>query len=170
MLQGTKIDDDLTGILMWKVAGIRRRIALSKSCGLFVAPMIMTVHDGSVISPSHRDMNCAFIIAVASWSCVLRIRRNESLPERLFVSLSVIQVIVYRSRHAPISSMKIIQGWSFTASVKTAEANFWLSPYHLSVSMLTSKFINRVPASLAVAFAIRVLPHPGGPWSSTPFK
>lgn len=67
---------------MWKVAGIRLRIALSKSCGLLVAPIIITVQEGSVISPSQRDMNCAFIIAVASWSCELRALKNESVEKK----------------------------------------------------------------------------------------
>lgn len=54
------------------------------------------------------------------------------------------------------------------AKLKTAAASFWLSPYHLSVRMDTSRFMNLVFASLAVAFAIRVFPHPGGPCSKTP--
>lgn len=67
-----------TGKAMWKVAGIRRRIALSKSWGRFVAPMMMTVQSGSVPKPSQSAMNCAFIIAVASWSWVFRTRKKES--------------------------------------------------------------------------------------------
>lgn len=70
-----------TGRPTWKVAGIRRRIALSRSWGLFVAPIIITVHVGSVINPSHKDMNWAFIIAVASWSVELRALKNESIEE-----------------------------------------------------------------------------------------
>lgn len=41
--------------------------------------MMMTVQVGSVMSPSHSDMNCVFIMAVASWSCAVRVRRNDSI-------------------------------------------------------------------------------------------
>lgn len=68
----------------------------------------------------------------------------------------------------PISSMKMIDGCSLTANVKTAAASFWDSPYHLSVKVLGCRLMKRNPASLAVAFAISVLPQPGGPYSSTP--
>lgn len=40
---------------------------------------MMTVQLGSVMSPSHSDMNCVFIIAVASWSCWVRVRRKDSI-------------------------------------------------------------------------------------------
>lgn len=63
-----------------------------------------------------------------------------------------------------------MQGCNFTANEKTAEASFWLSPYHLSVKMLTSRFMKCVFASRAVALAIMVLPQPGGPYNSTPCK
>jgi hypothetical protein len=48
--------------------------------------------------------------------------------------------------------MKMMQGWILEARVKTAPAIFWDSPYHLSVSTLTSRFINRAPASLPITF------------------
>lgn len=64
--------------------------------------------------------------------------------------------------------MKIMHGCILTAKVKTAAASFWLSPYHLSVRIETSRLMKRVPASLAVAFAIRVFPQPGGPCRRTP--
>lgn len=64
--------------------------------------------------------------------------------------------------------MKMIDGCSLTANVKTAAASFWDSPYHLSVNVLGCKLMKRKPASLAVALAIRVLPQPGGPYSRTP--
>lgn len=70
----------------------------------------------------------------------------------------------------PISSINMMQGCNFTANEKTAEANFWLSPYHLSVSIDRSKLMKFVPASLAVALAIIVFPHPGGPCNNTPRK
>lgn len=56
------------------------------------------------------------------------------------------------------------------AREKTAAASFWDSPYHLSVKVEGCRLMNRKPASLAVALAIRVFPHPGGPYSSTPGK
>lgn len=63
----------------------------------------------------------------------------------------------------PISSIKMMEGWSFIAREKTAAASFWDSPYHLSVSVEGWRLINRQPASFAVALAINVLPQPGGP-------
>lgn len=69
---------------------------------------------------------------------------------------------------APISSMKMMQGWILTAREKTAAVSFWDSPYHLSVRMEGCRFIKRHPEALAVAFPIRVFPQPGGPYSSTP--
>lgn len=68
----------------------------------------------------------------------------------------------------PISSMKIIQGWIFTAKEKTAAVSFCDSPYHLSVNVEACKLINWHPEALAVALAINVFPHPGGPYNNTP--
>ena len=65
--------------------------------------------------------------------------------------------------HIPISSIKMIDGCSLTASEKTAAASFWDSPYHLSVNVDGCRLMNRKPASLAVALAMRVFPQPGGP-------
>lgn len=79
----------------------------------------MTVQLGSVMRPSHRDMNWAFIMAVASWSCWLRDRRKES-----------------------ISSMNMMHGCNLTAKLNTAAVNFWDSPYHLSVRMDKSRLMN----------------------------
>jgi len=64
----------------------------------------------SVVRPSQRLMNSAFIIAVTSWSFDCLERRNES-----------------------ISSIKTIVGWIFLASVNTPFTNFWDSPNHFSV-------------------------------------
>ena len=105
VLLGTQ-DKVLTGGPMKNVAGIRLRMARSTSCGRFVAPITMTQQLLSVVRPSHMDMKSALTMAVASWSCVSRVRRSES-----------------------ISSMKMMHGWIFTASVNTAAASFWLSPY-----------------------------------------
>ena len=59
---------------------------------------------------------------------------------------------LYLRKRESISSMNIMQGDNFAAKVKTAVANFWDSPYHLSVICETSKLINLAPASLAVAY------------------
>ena len=72
----------LTGRPTKNMLGMRRRMAESTSCGRLVAPMIITRHVGSVTSPSQKLMNCVFIIAVASWSDELRVRRNESAWQR----------------------------------------------------------------------------------------
>jgi hypothetical protein len=43
-----------------------------------VAPMTRTVLSLSVVRPSHSCMNCALIMAVASWSCWSRTRSRLS--------------------------------------------------------------------------------------------
>lgn len=67
-----------TGNDISKVAGIRLKIAGSKSLGLFVAPITITVFSGSVDKPSQSIINCAFIMAVASWSCWVLDLKKES--------------------------------------------------------------------------------------------
>lgn len=74
----------------------------------------------------------------------------------------------YVNTISPISSMKIIQGWIFTANEKTAAVSFCDSPYHLSVNVEACKLMNWHPEALAVALAINVFPHPGGPYNNTP--
>jgi len=73
-----------TGRPMWNMTGKRRRMAASRSVGLFVAPMIMIWHWGSVSSPSQKLMNCVFIMAVLSWSRALRDRKKESVKKVRF--------------------------------------------------------------------------------------
>lgn len=93
-----------TGWLMWNLVGILLRMAESKSWGRLVAPIMITWQTDSsniqiinvnktvcvclylctcrcvsVSSPSHRLMNWAFIMAVASWSELDRLLRNESV-------------------------------------------------------------------------------------------
>lgn len=70
-----------------------------------VAARTMTRASLSVRNPSQSDMNSVFMLVTASWSLDLRVPRNES-----------------------ISSMKMMQGWIFQASVKTAVTSFWASP------------------------------------------
>lgn len=48
---------NLTGNDISKVDGIRLSIAGSKSLGLFVAPITITVFSGSVDKPSHSIIN-----------------------------------------------------------------------------------------------------------------
>lgn len=69
-----------------------------------------------------------------------------------------VPVRVIKPKNSPIKTM---QGCNLTARLKTAAASFCVSPYHLSVSSDTSRLMKLICASLAVAFAIRVLPHPG---------
>lgn len=92
-----------TGWLTWNLVGILLRMAESKSWGRLVAPIMITWQTDrpniqiinvnkncvclylctcrcvSVSSPSHRLMNWAFIMAVASWSELDRLLRNESV-------------------------------------------------------------------------------------------
>lgn len=74
----------------------------------------------------------------------------------------------YVTTHSPISSMKMIHGWILTANEKTAAVSFCDSPYHLSVRVEGCRLMNWHPEALAVALAIRVFPHPGGPYNNTP--
>jgi len=90
-------------------------------------------------------MNSAFIMAVASWSPLLRSRRNES-----------------------ISSMKIILGCVFRARLNNPAINLFDSPNHLFVNTDAAMFMKVAPDSLARALASIVFPHPGGPYSRTP--
>ena len=64
--------------------------------------------------------------------------------------------------------MKMIHGWILTAKEKTAAVSFCDSPYHLSVRVEGCRLMNWHPEALAVALAIRVFPHPGGPYNNTP--
>lgn len=66
--------------------------------------------------------------------------------------------------------MKTMQGWILTANEKTAAVSFCDSPYHMSVSVEAWRLINLQPEALAVALAIMVFPHPGGPNNKTPAR
>jgi hypothetical protein len=90
-------------------------------------------------------INSAFIIAVASWSPLLRSRRNES-----------------------ISSMKIMLGCVFCARLNNPATNLFDSPNHLFVNTDAAMLMKVAPDSLARALASIVFPHPGGPYSRTP--
>src|SRR5216683_7015566 len=85
-------------------------------------------------------INSAFIIAVASWSLLLRSRRNE-----------------------PISSMKMILGCVFRARLNSPATSLFDSPNHLFVNTDAVMLMKVAPDSFARALASIVLPHPGGP-------
>ena len=90
-------------------------------------------------------MNSAFIIAVASWSPLVRSRKNES-----------------------ISSIKMMQGCVFSARPNRPATSLFDSPNHLFVSEEIATLMKVAPDSLASAFASIVFPHPGGPKRRTP--
>lgn len=96
--------------------------------------------------------------------------RAHEVCDNISILTKYAKKLLFSYDDAPISSMKIIHGCSFTAREKTAAVSLWLSPYHLSVKVLTSRLMKRVFTSRAVALAIMVLPQPGGPYSSTPWK
>ena len=50
----------------------------------------------------------------------------------------------------------MMQGWILAARVNTAPAIFCDSPYHLSVSTLTSRLINLAPASLIIIITTNI--------------
>lgn len=84
-------------------------------------------------------------MAVASWSPLVRSRKNES-----------------------ISSMKTMQGWVFRARLNRPATSLFDSPNHLFVREEIATLMKVAPDSLATAFASIVLPHPGGPKRRTP--
>ena len=90
-------------------------------------------------------MNSDFIIAVTSWSPLLRSRRNES-----------------------ISSMKMMLGCVFRARLNNPATNLFDSPNHLFVNTDAAMLMKVAFDSFARAFASIVLPQPGGPYSRTP--
>ncbi len=137
--------------------GIRLRNAGSMSRILFVAPKINILSEPER-RPSHKlqrhqipssqpkimktthVMNSAFIIAVTSWSPLLRSRRNEST-----------------------SSMKMILGCVFRARLNNPATNLFDSPNHLFVNTDAAMLMKVAPDSFARALASIVLPQPGGP-------
>mmetsp|Transcript_29846 Transcript_29846/g.57353 ORF Transcript_29846/g.57353 Transcript_29846/m.57353 type:complete len:246 (+) Transcript_29846:1053-1790(+) len=126
--------------------GSRLRMASSTSQGLLVAASTMTRAVSSVRKPSQRLMNSVFMLVTASCSWDLRCPRKLST-----------------------SSMKMMAGCSFQASVKTAVTSFCASPNHLLWSVDRRTLMKQASHSLASALASIVLPVPGGPYSSTPF-
>ena len=70
---------------------------------------------------------------------------------------------------ASISSIKIIHGLCFLPSANRSRTRDAPTPTNISTKSEPDILKNGTPASPAIAFAIRVLPVPGGPTSSTPF-
>ena len=69
---------------------------------------------------------------------------------------------------ASISSMNIIQGWCFLAWSNKSLTRLAPTPTNISTKSEPLIEKNGTPASPATAFAINVLPVPGGPTRSTP--
>lgn len=65
--------------------------------------------------------------------------------------------------------MKMIAGWLFSASVKAFLRFSSASPAILDMISGPLRRKKKAPVSLAMAFAMRVLPEPGGPKIKTPF-
>lgn len=66
------------------------------------------------------------------------------------------------------SSMKIVEGAWCLAISNSTRTSFSLSPRHLDTIELAEMLKNVVRHSVATAFANRVFPVPGGPYSKTP--
>ena len=120
--------------------GSRLRIASSMDSSRLDAARIIIWFSAFVVRPSHCCRNIAFNEHSVDWSSSVRMLRNES-----------------------ISSMKIIHGSSFRARVNRALASFSVSPMNLFLIIDISRFMKLASIYLAIAFATKVLPHPGGP-------
>lgn len=64
--------------------------------------------------------------------------------------------------------MKMMLGWVLRAKLNSPATSLFDSPNHLLVRTEAAMLINVAPDSLANALANMVLPHPGGPYNSTP--
>ena len=73
-----------------------------------------------------------------------------------------------RNMYFYTSSKKMTQGRLFLALRKTALTALSLSPTYMLMSSGPFTLMKLIPASLAMALATSVLPHPGGPTNSTP--
>ena len=70
---------------------------------------------------------------------------------------------------ASISSMKMIHGAFFDASLNKSRTRDAPTPTYISIKSEPANEKNGTPASPATAFASNVLPVPGGPTKSAPF-
>mmetsp|Transcript_22520 Transcript_22520/g.52515 ORF Transcript_22520/g.52515 Transcript_22520/m.52515 type:complete len:219 (-) Transcript_22520:209-865(-) len=123
----------------------RRRAASSSSCGLFVAPMTRTRAADEVPTPSNCTRNSVFSRLLASCSDSERAPRIEST-----------------------SSMKMTAGCSSVATANKARTSFSPCPCHFEVREEAEIEKNVQLASVATAFASKVLPVPGGPNNKSP--
>ena len=73
-----------------------------------------------------------------------------------------------RNMYFYTSSKKMTQGRLFLALRKTDLTALSLSPTYMLMSSGPFTLMKLIPASLAMAFATRVFPQPGGPTSKTP--
>ena len=153
----TRFCASVTSRISWRVfrsgrstrilLGNRLSTASSRSNGLLVLPMT-TTRPPPLLSPSHSIIMVVLTLVRVPWA-------ESSLLSRLLSKLST-------------SSMKMTQGASLLASVKTAFAFFSLSPSHLFSTLDASMDRKVAWPSVATALASMVLPVPGGPNSSTP--
>ena len=123
-----------------------RSSALSRTSGRFVAARIKIPLDAS--NPS---------ISASSWFKVCS-RSSLPPPYRLSRLLPI----------ASISSIKIIHGAIFCASLNRSRTREAPTPTNISTKSEPLMEKNGTPASPATAFARRVLPVPGGPTSNAP--
>ncbi|KAF4354808.1 hypothetical protein F8388_018012 [Cannabis sativa] len=123
-------------------------IASSRSKGLLVAARTRILSPGFVNNPSQCVINSFLIFRIASCSPAL-----DLCPSMLSTS-----------------STKIIVGETLAAKVKRALTFFSSSPNHFDVMVDMETLMKLAPASLAMAFAIIVLPVPGGPNSNIPLQ
>ena len=123
-------------------------IASSRSNGLLVAARTRILSPELDISPSQCVMNSFLIFLIASCSPALVL-----CPSMLSTS-----------------STNIIVGDTLAASVNKALTFFSSSPNHFEVIVDMETFMKLAPASLAMAFAIIVLPVPGGPKRRIPLQ
>ena len=121
------------------------RSALSSTSGLLVAPSKTTPLDES--NPSISDNNWFNVCSLSSLLCIW---------------LSLLLPI------ASISSINTIQGAFATASLNNSLTLDAPTPTNISTKLEPDKEKNGTFASPATAFAIRVLPVPGGPTRRTP--
>ena len=123
-----------------------RSNALSNTSGRFVAARMSRPLE--VSKPS---------ISANSW---FNVCSRSSLPPYLVSRLFPI---------ASISSIKIIHGACFCASLNRSRTREAPTPTNISTKSEPASEKNGTPASPATAFASSVLPVPGGPTSRAPF-
>mmetsp|Transcript_2579 Transcript_2579/g.5398 ORF Transcript_2579/g.5398 Transcript_2579/m.5398 type:complete len:220 (-) Transcript_2579:707-1366(-) len=136
--------------------GKRRSTASSRSKGLFVDPITTTRSEPASPTPLVPEFSPSHSLIIVVFTLVrVPCAESSDVPSRL-------------DKRESTSSMKITQGASRLARVKTAFAFFSDSPSHLFSMDEASTLRKLAPPSLARAFASIVFPVPGGPKSKTP--